>query len=75
LNKPLCVLWGASFFIGGLFNKPLCILGGTSFFIGGLLNEPMKEGSYGMPLFMVPIFCVKRLSNLQLSLLAVSTML
>jgi hypothetical protein len=49
--------------------------GVTSFFIRGLLVEPMNEGSGSAPLFMAPILCVKRLSNFQLSLLAVSTLL
>jgi hypothetical protein len=49
--------------------------GSASFFIGGLLNEPMKEGSYSAPLFIALIFCVKRLSNFQLTLLAILTLL
>jgi hypothetical protein len=35
LNEPLCILWCASFFIGGLLNEPLFVLWGDSFFIGG----------------------------------------
>jgi hypothetical protein len=35
----------------------------------------MNEESYSMPLFMALVFCVKRLSNYQLTLLAVSTLL
>jgi hypothetical protein len=46
----------------------------ASFFIRGLLNEPMNGGSDSTPLFMAPISCVKRLSNFQLTLLAVSTL-
>jgi hypothetical protein len=49
--------------------------GVPSFFIGGLLNEPMNEGSNSAPLFMAPIFCMKCLSNSQLVLLDVLTLL
>jgi hypothetical protein len=52
-----------------------CYLGLHLFFIGGLLNEPMNEGSDSAHLFMAPVICVKRLSNFQLILLAVSTLL
>jgi hypothetical protein len=74
LNEPICVFWVATFFIGGLLNE-LGVFRVGSFFIGGLLNEPMNEGSDSAPLFMAPIFCVKCLSNFQLRLLAVSTLL
>jgi hypothetical protein len=46
-----------------------------SFFMEGLLNEPMNEGSDSAPLFVAPIFCVKRLLNFQLNLIAISTLL
>jgi hypothetical protein len=48
---------------------------GCLFFIEGLLNESMNEGSDSAPLFMALIFCVKRLLNFQVTLLAVSTLL
>jgi hypothetical protein len=48
--------------------------GGASFFIGGIFHEPMNEGSDSAPLFVAPKFCVKRLSNFQLTLLAVSSL-
>jgi hypothetical protein len=54
--------------------SPFVFFGVASFFIRGLLNEPMNEGSDSTPLFMAPISCVKRLSNFQLTLLAVSTL-
>jgi hypothetical protein len=74
LDEPLFLLRGASFFIRGLLNEPLCILRGASFFIGGFSNEPMNEGSDSALLFMALMVCVKRLSNFQLTSLAVSTL-
>jgi hypothetical protein len=55
--------------------SPFAFFGVASFFIGGLSNEPMNEGSDSAPLFMAPIFCVKRLSNFKLTLLAIVTLL
>jgi hypothetical protein len=55
--------------------SPFAFFGISSFFIEGLLNEPMNERSDSAPLFMAPIFCVKHLSNFQVTLLAVSTLL
>jgi hypothetical protein len=55
--------------------SPFAFFKAASFFIGGLLNGPMNEGSCSAPLFMAPIFCVKRLSNFQLILLVISTLL
>jgi oligoendopeptidase F len=75
LNEPLAFFEVASFFNEGLLNKPLCIFWVASFFIEGLLNELMDERSDSAPLFMALVICVKHLSNFQLTLLAVSTML
>jgi hypothetical protein len=66
---------GCLFFYRGSFEWASLHFLGCLFFIGDLLNEPMNERSDSAPLFMAPVFCVKRLSNFQLALLAVSTLL
>jgi hypothetical protein len=55
--------------------SPFAFFGVASFSVRGLLVEPMNEGSDCTPLFMASILCVKCLSNFQLTLLAVSTLL
>jgi hypothetical protein len=69
------VFLGCIFFHRRFFYVSPFTFWGCLFFIGGLLHESMNEGSYNGPLFMAPMFCVKCLSNFQLTLLAVLTLL
>jgi hypothetical protein len=69
------VFCGVPLFSSEIFlMSPFAFCGGASFFVRGLFNEPMNEGSNSMPLLMASISCVKRLSNFQLTSLAVSTL-
>jgi hypothetical protein len=66
---------GAYFFIANLFCEPLCVFEVRLFSSKDFCVRQWTRGFNNAPLFKAPMFCVKRLSNFQLTLLAVSTML